>query len=82
VDKAAVLTVRLAKNHPLPDGNKRADWVALRVFIELNGWSWSNYPSVEEAEHAVLAAASGEWDEAAVASWLNGRIEGPPSSVG
>ena len=59
VDKAAVLMVRLAKNHPLPDGNKRAAWVALRVFIELNGWSWSNYPSVEEAEHAVLAAASG-----------------------
>jgi len=24
VDKAAVLVVRLAKNHPLPDGNKRA----------------------------------------------------------
>jgi len=23
VDKAAVLIVRLAKNHPLPDGNKR-----------------------------------------------------------
>jgi death on curing protein len=81
VDKAAVLMVRLAKNHPLPDGNKRVAWVALRVFIELNGWSWSNYPSVEEAEHAVLAVASGEWDEAAVASWLNDRIEGPPSSV-
>jgi death on curing protein len=27
VDKAAVLIVRLAKNHPLPDGNKRAAWV-------------------------------------------------------
>jgi len=24
VDKAAVLVVRLARNHPLPDGNKRA----------------------------------------------------------
>ena len=81
VDKAAVLMVRLAKNHPLPDGNKRAAWVALRVFIELNGWSWSNYPLVEEAEHAVLAVASGEWDQAAVASWLNDRIESPPSSV-
>jgi death-on-curing protein len=81
VDKAAVLLVRLAKNHPLPDGNKRAAWVALRVFIELNGWSWSNYPLVEEAEHAVLAVASGEWDQAAVASWLNDRIESPPSSV-
>ncbi len=42
VDKAAVLIVRLAKNHPLPDGNKRVAWVALRMFIEINGWSWSD----------------------------------------
>ena len=33
IDKAAVLLVRLAKNHPLPDGNKRAAWVTLRLFI-------------------------------------------------
>jgi death on curing protein len=26
IDKAAVFIVRLAKNHPLPDGNKRAAW--------------------------------------------------------
>lgn len=26
VGKAAVLTVRIAKNHPLPDGNKRLAW--------------------------------------------------------
>jgi len=32
VDKAAVLVVRLAKNHPLPDRNKRAAWASLRVF--------------------------------------------------
>jgi death-on-curing protein len=31
VDKAAVLIVGLAKNHPLPDGSKRAAWVALRI---------------------------------------------------
>ena len=40
-DKAAVLVVRLAKNHPLPDGSKRTAWVALRAFFELNGWTWS-----------------------------------------
>ena len=34
VDKAAVLLERLARNHPLPDGNKRAAWVTLRVFVE------------------------------------------------
>ncbi len=32
IDKAAVLIVRLAGNHPLPDGNKRALWVALRAW--------------------------------------------------
>ncbi len=72
---------RLAKDHPLPDGNKRAAWVALRAFVELNGWSWATYPPVDEAEHAVLAIASGEWDEARVASWLRDRIEGPPGPV-
>ncbi|MGO9496773.1 MAG: type II toxin-antitoxin system death-on-curing family toxin [Solirubrobacteraceae bacterium] len=36
VDKDAVLIERLARNHPLPDGNKRAAWVTLRVFVEIN----------------------------------------------
>ena len=31
VDKCGVLIVRLARNHPLPDGHKRASWVALRL---------------------------------------------------
>src|SRR5579862_3238647 len=47
VGKAAVLVTRLTKNHHLPDGCKRAAWVALRVFIELNDWEWVPYPSVE-----------------------------------
>ena len=41
VDKAAVLLVRLAKNHPLPDGNTRVAWVSLRYFLILNGWEWA-----------------------------------------
>ncbi|MGI8575184.1 MAG: Fic family protein [Egibacteraceae bacterium] len=36
-DKSAVLLCRLAWNHPLPDGNKRAAWAALVMFIDLNG---------------------------------------------
>ncbi len=81
VNKAAVLVVRLAKNHPLPDGNKRAAWVALRVFIELNQWTWSSYPPVDEAERAVVAIAGGQWDEARVASWLRDHLEGPHGPV-
>jgi prophage maintenance system killer protein len=45
-----VLVVRLTKNQPLPDGNERAAWVALRVFVEVNRWKWVDYPSVDEAE--------------------------------
>ena len=54
VDKAAVLVLRLAKNHPLPDGNKRGAWVSLRLFVEINGWRWMTTPSVDDAERAVL----------------------------
>lgn len=77
LDKAAVLVVRLTMNHPLPDGNKRAAWVALRTFLELNGWVWVDYPSVDDAEFAMIAVASGEWDEGRMAAWLRPRL-GPP----
>jgi death on curing protein len=77
VDKAAVLAVRLAKNHPLPDGNKRAAWVALRLFIGINGWSWPRTPSVDDAERSVLAIASGEWDIAEFANWLRRHLASP-----
>lgn len=77
VDKAAVLVVRLTKNHPLPDGNKRAAWVALRTFLELNGWGWMDYPSVDQAEHAMIAVASSEWDEDRMAAWLRPRLGSP-----
>jgi death-on-curing protein len=74
VDKAAVLIVRLAKNHPLPDGNKRVAWVALRLFLDVNGWRFDPTPDIDEAESAVLAVASGEWDEVATAQWLRPRL--------
>ena len=81
IDKAAVLIVRLAKNHPLPDGNKRAAWVALRLFVDINGWRWEPAPCVEDAEAAVLAIASGEWNESATAEWLRDHIRpnSPPT---
>lgn len=58
IDKAAVLVVRLALNHPLPDGNKRAAWVSLRLFVDLNNWSWDPKPTVDRAEAAMLFAGA------------------------
>jgi death-on-curing protein len=77
VDKAAVLIVRLAKNHALPDGNKCAAWVPLRMFIEINGWEWPDYPSGDDAKAAVLAITACEWTESEAPDWLRLRIGAP-----
>jgi death on curing protein len=74
-DKAAVLTTHLAWNHPLLDGNKRAAWAALVMFVDLNGGAWTpDPPDVDEAESAMLAVASHEVDEAWLAGWLSERV--------
>ena len=73
VDKAAVLVVRIARNHPLPDGNKRLAWQALTMFCALNDYSLQVEP--DEAVEAMLAIAAGERDEAAVARWLDPHLD-------
>jgi death-on-curing protein len=74
-DKAAVLCWRLARNHPLPDGNKRAAWAALVMFIDLNDGRWDpDPPDVDDAEQTMLAVAAGEIDEATLADWLRQRV--------
>lgn len=75
-DKASVLCWRLARNHPLPDGNKRAAWACLVMFIDLNGGLWRpNQPDVDDAEEAMLRVASGEVDERWLAAWLAHRVD-------
>lgn len=68
MDKAAVLAVRIAKNHPLPDGNKRLAWQALTMFCALNGYTLT--AGADDAVGTMLAVAAGELDEPAVAAWL------------
>lgn len=76
VDKASVLCWRLARNHPLPDGNKRAAWAALAVFIELNGGRWEpDPPEVDNAERTMFGVASGVIDEDSLAGWLRERVK-------
>ena len=75
IEKAAVLCWRLARNHPLPDGSKRAAWASLIVFLDLNGVRWSpDPPDTDEAERAMLAVAAGEIDEQTFAAWLRERV--------
>jgi death-on-curing protein len=79
IDKAAVVIVRLAKNHPLPDGNKRAAWVTLRLFIEINDWTWNTMPTVDDAEQAVLAIAAGTWNQDDASTWLRQHLAPTPT---
>ncbi len=70
-DKAAVLTCRLAWNHPLPDGNKRTAWACLLLFVDLNGGSWDpDPPDVDDAVQAMLDVAARKIDEESFAGWL------------
>ncbi len=74
ISKAAVLVTRLVKNHPLPDGNKRAAWITLRVFIEINDWTWRITPAVDETEQAILAITAGHWSQDEMTDWLRRHI--------
>jgi len=71
--KAGLLAARLAKNHPLPDGNKRAAWLAMIEFIERNGYRLEQ-PEPAEAVDAMLRLASSAIAEANFVEWLRPRI--------
>ena len=67
-DLAACYGVGIAKNHPFVDGNKRTAFVAVELFLTLNGWKLS--ASDPDAVLAMLAVAAGKIDETAFAEWI------------
>jgi death on curing protein len=72
VEKVAVLVVRIARNHPLPDGNKRLAWQSL-MFCALNGHDL--VAMVDVAVTLMFAVAAGELDDGAVAAWLTEHLD-------
>ena len=77
-DKAAVLACRIAWNHPLPDGNKRAAWACLVLFIDLNNGSWNDgQPDTDDTVDTMFAVAARDVDETAFAAWLRERVTFP-----
>ena len=65
---AAAYAFGIARNHPFIDGNKRAAFAAIIVFLGLNGIDFV----VPEAEAtvAILALAAGELSEENLARWI------------
>lgn len=73
IEKAAVLVEHLARNHPLPDGNKRAAFLSVWLFMEQN-----DRPFVGEAPDTdvpmVEKIATGEATPNEIISWLEKRV--------
>ena len=67
--KAAVLCTRIARNHPLPDGNKRLAWICLVTFCDVNGYEL--FVTKEEAVRTVVAVAAGELSEDDLSEWIS-----------
>jgi death on curing protein len=73
--KSAVLCARLIRNHPLPDGNKRAGFLSLLELVERNGRSWRASPDdPDETVRVIEAVAANEVSESELADWIRGRI--------
>jgi death-on-curing protein len=69
---AAAYGVGLAKNHPFVDGNKRAAFLAVGLFLALNGQRL--VASQAEATLIMLDVAAGSIAEDAFADWIRRRL--------
>jgi len=65
---AAAYGIGLAKNHPFVDGNKRVAFIAVGLFLALNGYRLT--ASQINATQAMLAVAAGELSESDFAAWI------------
>ena len=70
-DLAAAYGFGLARNHPYVDGNKRTAFVAVELFLMLNGWDLQADDG--ECVLTMLALAAGELSEAELAAWIRGH---------
>jgi death on curing protein len=69
---AATYAVAIASNHPFIDGNKRAAFMALGLFLEDNGLRL--IAEQGDATEAMLGVARGDIDIDALTVWLRPRV--------
>jgi death on curing protein len=73
VAKARVLVVHLAKNHPLPDGNKRAAFLAMVEFLARNGRRFEA-TDVNAAIDMMVKIAGSEVEPPEVEEWIRRQL--------
>jgi death-on-curing protein len=72
LEKAAVLLEWLARNHPLPDGNKRTAFIVMGLFLEANGRRFTNADADVDVP-LVERVAAGDAGHAEIINWLETR---------
>jgi len=65
---AAACGFGLIRNHPFNDGNKRAGFLAILLFLDLNGYELEL--EQVEAVQTILKVAAGETSESELANWI------------
>lgn len=71
-DLAASYGFGLAKNHAFLDGNKRAAFLSIGMFLSINGHKL--VADQVDAIQTILAVAAGELDEKGLAAWIQKNI--------
>jgi len=72
-DLAAAYGVGLAKNHPFVDGNKRAAFLSVGLFLFMNGYRLK--AGQAEATVVMLDVAAGDIDESGFAHWIRNNSQ-------
>lgn len=75
-EQAALLAIGISQNQPFLDGNKRAAYISLVTFLELDGWTLAE-SNIEIAKSLIaVAERDGTLAEAtsAFAAWLRERL--------
>ncbi|MFG6415297.1 type II toxin-antitoxin system death-on-curing family toxin [Roseateles sp. DC23W] len=70
---AAAYAVGLAKNHPFIDGNRRTAYVAMELFLSLNGLEL--LANDADCVITMLGVAASEISESELADWLRQQAE-------
>lgn len=76
IELAATYAVAVASNHPFIDGNKRAAFMALGMFLEDNGLWLTAEP--DDATQVMFAVAAGEISIPELTAWLRPRVIDAP----
>lgn len=81
---AATYAIALASNHPFVDGNKRAAFSALGLFLRLNGLRL--VAAQADAARTILAVAAGRREISELAGWIRERsvtepLRPPPAAA-